>query len=347
MSANNPHDTSEANRVTFIASDRAARQIKDNLYNHPAVIRPKVSVELGRNLHRMEADLRIATSQSPHLVEFNQSVGIALTENDPYTSFYNEKARFRLMETTGHSRPREYILSHVNAPIRHRLSNQFGYNQIPHRDTPEFLGNIFGLFDAVDSLHNFYYLDRKGDVQHSAKVGKEKGRAIVHSDISLDNIGIKSMDYHLFLFDYDAARYEGQPRKHIILNHTFSAPELEIPNFPAHPSQDVYSLGVVLGILFNCPHSSGLEHEYAATRSKKREGEPMMGKEFCNEFPDIGRVINKATAIDFDDRYQTIQDFWKDFSAAWIFDMGNSPELLNYPFDFSSTKAAYKLIGIL
>lgn len=172
---------------------------------------------------------------------------------------------------------------------------------------------LYQVFDAVNTLHNIYFIDIEGKIRKST---------LIHHDLGLHNTAIRydrSGEAHIYIYDYELARLEGSQTPYNVrpMGHRAYAPlEQCSRETPAAKTEDIAALGFLICDLFvvrDFATGSTIKNSRIASEIAASDWEDFA----ANFSPELSLVLQKATASDPENRYPTTEVFWEKLQEAW------------------------------
>jgi tRNA A-37 threonylcarbamoyl transferase component Bud32 len=225
--------------------------------------------------------------------------------------------------------------------IRQRFKNEasmLANLQHPH---------IVGLIDYVEQDGNLYlimeYVEGKGldelIQEQATPISIDRARklmiqiveafayahrnGIVHRDVKPSNILVTTND-QIKVLDFGIAKLVGEGKHHLTKTGTqmgtvfYMSPE-QVRGQILDSRSDIYSLGVTFYELFSgvCPYKS-MTTEYEIYDSIVKQPLLDLTKTMGSEYSSMWRIIQKATAKELNERYQTCDELLKDLKSDHV-----------------------------
>jgi len=268
--------------------------------------------------------LRAATAKAPHLIRF---LGVLEPQQrfQEITREPNLALLYRSLPHVGKNGSklhRPHIILHEKVEASDLISalNEKSI-KLPLIGGDKFLKMLFGVFDAINSMHTFTILKASGE---------QVKKTLTHSDINLNNIWVLSSSGdipYLSIGDYDLVEsLEGDSVFSLLEKNVgtdlYASPEQRTRNFHSDEKSDIYSLGLTVHdiLAYGIGGISEFIKAYKlreVTHTTFLEELKMMPK-ILESMPDeIKKVLEKATASEPKDRYESVLSFWNAFSVAY------------------------------
>ena len=150
-------------------------------------------------------------------------------------------------------------------------------------------------------------------------------RGLVHRDVKPENVLMTVLDgeEHAYLTDFGLAKklhastgFAGLTREGAVVGTVdYMSPE-QITGRHTDARTDIYALGCVFFQMLSGHVPYERENSVATMFAHVHEPPPRIAGELCERYPNLGGVVEKATAKEPEDRYMSAGDFARDAAAA-------------------------------